>query len=456
MPTRTRRNGSTSARMLAVYGKGGMGKSFFTTNLVSKLALLGYRTMQLGCDPKHDSCTGLFGGVSLPTLGDTWRTFKEEDRERDLQVHHVVFKTTIMHGQATVFGCEIGGPEVGRGCGGRGISFGFDVLEDMGISQWALDYIVMDFLGDVVCGGFAMPLARSLAEEVIILCGNDRQSLYAANNIVRATQYFASMGGRSRLLGLVINRDDGSGIAERFAERVGLPVLLKIPLSPTVRDLADSFQLALLDSEFNTLFGNLAQTIIAHSVPSVDQVSPLDYEEFMALFGAPGGISQPQPAYADDLFGKQNDVAASSLGNSPNGHVVPNQLSLVAQVHGHEQTNGYCLIHGQELANSTANGNGLANGHHNGHNDAVPLLNIVDDSAQLVAKRLLEEIGCYVTDAAIDPKKGLIMTVDGNITICFGSTQNLDSKMAILIALRHSGEHYHYVDVRRPASPFYR
>lgn len=450
MPTRTRRNGAKSARMLAVYGKGGMGKSFFTTNLVSKLALLGYRTMQLGCDPKHDSCTGLFGGVSLPTLGDTWRTFKEEGRERDLHVHHVVFKTTIMQGQATVFGCEIGGPEVGRGCGGRGISFGFDVLEDMGISQWALDYIVMDFLGDVVCGGFAMPLARSLAEEVIILCGNDRQSLYAANNIVRATQYFASMGGRSRLLGLVINRDDGSGIAERFAERVGLPVLLKIPLSPTVRDLADSFQLALLDSEFNTLFDNLAQTISAHSVPAIDQVSPLDYEEFMALFGATGGMSQPQPAYADDLFGEQKKLFASALGNNQNEPMLQDQLSLVAQVHGPEQTNGYCLIHEHRPAN------GHTNGHANGRSNAVPLLNTMDDSAQLVARRLLEEVGCYVTDAAIDPKKGLMMTVDGNITICFGSTQDLDSKMAILIALHHSGEHYHYVDVRRPASPFYR
>jgi len=431
MPTRARKNGSKSARMLAVYGKGGMGKSFFTTNLVSKLALLGHRTMQLGCDPKHDSCTGLFGGVSLPTLGDTWRTFKEEGRERDLQVHHIIFKTQIMHGLATVFGCEIGGPEVGRGCGGRGISFGFDVLDEMGISQWALDYIVMDFLGDVVCGGFAMPLARSLAEEVIILCGNDRQSLYAANNIVRATQYFANMGGHSRLLGLVVNRDDGSGIAERFAERVGLPVLLKLPLSATVRDLADSFQLALLDTQFDSLFDSIARAIMTHSAPAIDNVKSLDYTEFMAIFGAHNIHAKPEPAYADDLFGIQEKASSFQ-------HIPP----LFEHSSTNGQSNGYTNGH----LNEYANGNGVM----------LDVLKDMDDVAHLVAARILQEIGCYVTEANVDPKKGLVMTVDGNTTICLGNTQDMDRKIAILVALRHSGEHYHYVDLRHPASPFYR
>lgn len=417
MPKRARRNGSKSARMLAVYGKGGMGKSFFTTNLVSKFALSGYRTMQLGCDPKHDSCTGLFGGVSLPTLGDTWREFKEQGRERELQVHDVVFKTTIMDDKATVFGCEIGGPEVGRGCGGRGISFGFDVLEEMGISQWALDYIVMDFLGDVVCGGFAMPLARSLAEEVIILCGNDRQSLYAANNIIRATKYFASMGGKTRLLGLVINRDDGSGIAERFAERVGLPVLLKIPMSQTVRDLADSFQLALLDREFDALFAGITQAITTNSIPISDQVQSLDYPEFMAIFGAGNKNIVPEPAYAEDLFGSYETIPYEY--KSPLG-----QSQKIAQV--------------------------------NGLTSILDRKEPLDATTQLVATRLMQDLGFYVTDASVDPKKGLVLTIDGNLTICFGNEQDLESKIAILVALRHSGERYHYVDLRRPVSPLYR
>jgi chlorophyllide a reductase subunit X len=434
MPKRTKRNGSKSARMLAVYGKGGMGKSFFTTNLVSKLALSGLRTMQLGCDPKHDSCTGLFGGVSLPTLGDTWRAFKQEGREKELRVHHVVFQTPILDDQATVFGCEIGGPEVGRGCGGRGISFGFDVLEEMGISQWALDYIVMDFLGDVVCGGFAMPLARSLAEEVIILCGNDRQSLYAANNIIRATQYFASMGGSTRLLGLVINRDDGSGIAERFAERVGLPVLLKLPHNPRVRDLADSFQLALQDEEFDALFGSITHAIINRTIPTADHVQPLDYDEFMGIFGAQTKTTALQPAYAEDLFGPQEPLVSSA----PMGqHPLPNRVS-----------NGKL----------TSNGLAASNGKSNGASPSVEVEPIgeTDLSTERITSRLLHELGFYVTDASRDPKKGLIFTIDGNVTICFGNEQDLDSKIAILVALSRSGERYHYVDLRRPASPLYR
>lgn len=408
MPARVKQAGSTSARMLAVYGKGGMGKSFFTTNLVSKLALLGNRVMQLGCDPKHDSCNALFGGVSLPTLGDTWREFKEAGHEDDLQPQHVIFKTSIMGGKATVFGCEIGGPEVGRGCGGRGITFGFDMLEKFGLSQWALDYIVMDFLGDVVCGGFATPLSRSLAEEVIILCGNDRQSLYAANNIARAAKYFASMGGRTRLLGLVINRDDGSGVAEHFAEEIGLPVLTKIPLNRKIRELADACQLALVDAEFDALFHSLAQGIITGATPPVDmdQVTPLEYKAFLAVFGAEEPDIVPDGASADELFGGNRTVKSVPM------------LSLQEANVGDKPD--------------------------------------MDPSTRTVVTRLLRELGMYVTEANQDPKKGMTLTVDGNTTICFGNEAELDSKIAILAALQKSGEEYRYVDLRRPASPLYR
>ncbi|MEZ4638180.1 MAG: hypothetical protein R2856_25020 [Caldilineaceae bacterium] len=99
---------------------------------------------------------------------------------------------------------------MGRGCGGQGISHGFKVLEKLGMNQWKLDYIVMDFLGDAVCGGFATPLARSLAEEVIIVVGHDRQSLYAANNIAQAAKYSVPAGGTTQILGLIVNRDDAA------------------------------------------------------------------------------------------------------------------------------------------------------------------------------------------------------------------------------------------------------
>lgn len=409
MPANIKQPGTSNARMLAVYGKGGMGKSFFTTNLVSKLALLGNRVMQLGCDPKHDSCNALFGGVSLPTLGDVWREYKEAGREDALQAQHVIFKTPIMEGAATVYGCEIGGPEVGRGCGGRGITFGFDTLEKFGLSQWALDYVVMDFLGDVVCGGFATPLSRSLAEEVIILCGNDRQSLYAANNIASAAKYFASMGGRTKLIGLIVNRDDGSGVAERFAERINLPVLARIPLDRKIRELADACKLALTDPGFDAIFDGLARQVITRTTPHVDMadVRPLEYKEFLNVFGAEEPDIVPAGASADELFGgkKIKQIPTFELG---------------------------LMTHATATAPS------------------------MDPATTRVVTRLSKDLGMYVTEANQDPKKGMTLTIDGNTTICFGDERELDSKLAILAALQKSGEPYRYVDLRRPASPLYR
>lgn len=403
------KTGTSNARMLAVYGKGGMGKSFFTTNLVSKLALLNHRVMQLGCDPKHDSCNALFGGVSLPTLGDVWRGFKEAGHEEDLQAQDVIFKTEVM-GQATVYGCEIGGPEVGRGCGGRGITFGFDLLEKFGMSQWALDFVVMDFLGDVVCGGFATPLSRSLAEEVIILCGNDRQSLYAANNIASAAKYFASMGGRTRLIGLIVNRDDGSGVAARFAERINLPVLASIPLDRSVRELADACQLALSEPRFDAIFDQLARQIVTRTTPKIDMadVHPLEYKEFLSVFGAVEPDTVPTGASAAELLG----------GQQARPNIPTFELGLVQrEVNGRPE---------------------------------------LDPDMRRVVGRLLQELGMYVTEANRDPKKGMTLTVDGHTTICLGDEVDIESKFAILAALQKSGEPYRYVDLRRPASPLYR
>lgn len=410
MPVNRKESGSSRPRMLAIYGKGGMGKSFFATNLVSKLALMDYRVLQLGCDPKHDSCNALFGGISLPTLGDTWRQFKEAGREAELEVQDVIFKTEIMEGRASVFGCELGGPEVGRGCGGRGITFGFDLLEKFGLSQWCLDYIVMDFLGDVVCGGFATPLSRSLAEEVIILCGNDRQSLYAANNIISAAKYFASMGGHTRVIGLVINRDDGSGVAESFAAHVGLPVLAKIPLDRTIRELADACKLALVDARFDAIFDRLARQIANHATPAVDMhtMAPLEYDAFLRVFGAEEPDIQPIGARAEELFGAGRERKAAPMPR----------------------------LTGEEIL--------------------VPSNLEMDASTRRVVNRLTQELGVYITQADQDPRKGLTLTIDGNCTVCMGNEEDMDSKIAILAALRQSGELYSYVDLRRPASPMYR
>ena len=121
-------------RMLAIYGKGGMGKSFFTSNLTARLTFDGHRVLQLGCDPKHDSCNTVFGGHSLPTLGDVWRRFKDAGKEDELRIPDVIFRSQLRQ-DSVLYGCELGGPDVGRGCGGQGISSGFKNARRLGHEQ---------------------------------------------------------------------------------------------------------------------------------------------------------------------------------------------------------------------------------------------------------------------------------------------------------------------------------
>jgi 3,8-divinyl chlorophyllide a/chlorophyllide a reductase subunit X len=116
---------------------------------------------------------------------------------------------------------ELGGPEVGRGCGGRGIIHGFELLEKLGFHDWGFDYVLLDFLGDVVCGGFGLPIARDMCQKVIVVGSNDLQSLYVANNVCSAVEYFRKMGGNVGVAGLVINKDDGTGEARPSPRRWG-------------------------------------------------------------------------------------------------------------------------------------------------------------------------------------------------------------------------------------------
>jgi chlorophyllide a reductase subunit X len=388
--------------MLAIYGKGGMGKSFFTSNLTSRLTFDGFRVLQLGCDPKHDSCNTIFGGHSLPTLGEQWRVFKEAGKEDQLAVGDVIFRNELRPGQA-IFGCELGGPEVGRGCGGQGISSGFKTLETLGMSRWSLDFVVMDFLGDVVCGGFATPLARSLAEQVIIVVGHDRQSLYAANNIARAARYFRSMGGTTQILGLVVNRDDGSDTADLYARATGLPILTRVPLSRRVRELADACRLALEDEQFNQIFGDLAGRIARREITPCDDYEPLEYEAFLRVFGAEEPPGRPDSATSEDLFGKQKAV-----GGIPMLTLTP----VIPQVQA-------------------------------------------TDPVQLKVQKMVEAIGMYVTDLARTDREGITVT-SGSVEIRLGQPEDLDNKLAFLSALRRSGQSFSYVDLRHADAPAYR
>ena len=297
-------------RTIAIYGKGGIGKSFTTTNMTATFASMKKRVLQLGCDPKHDSTTTLFGGLSLPTVTEIFgeKTTKNEK----VQIEDIVFKKSFPDISGEIFGIELGGPEVGRGCGGRGIISGFDVLEKLGLFKWDLDVVLMDFLGDVVCGGFATPLARSLCEEVILVVSNDRQSIFAANNICIANNHFKTVGGQTRLLGLIVNRDDGSGIAERYAEAAGINIIMKLPYNSAARDKADGFDLAIRIPEIKTQYDDLCGKIWNREIPYCE-ARGLNYDEFMGLFGEVDS-RKPEAAHLGDLrLAKNLDLDGAAL-----------------------------------------------------------------------------------------------------------------------------------------------
>lgn len=296
-------------RTIAIYGKGGIGKSFTTTNLSATFALMGKRVLQLGCDPKHDSTTSLFGGASLPTVTDVFA--EKNSRNEPVQIADIVFRRDIAGFSQPIYGVELGGPQVGRGCGGRGIISGFDVLEKLGIFSWNLDIILMDFLGDVVCGGFATPLARSLSEEVILLTTNDRQSIFTANNICRANNYFKTVGGQSKLLGLIINRDDGSGIAEKYAAAAGINILMRLPYNSAARDRDDSFDFAVRLPEIGKEFRRLAAAIIERTITPCEAAG-LDFDAFVRLFGEVNEES-PKPATELELIRAETNLPENSI-----------------------------------------------------------------------------------------------------------------------------------------------
>jgi len=156
-------------------------------------------------------------------------------RGKPVQIGDVCFK------RDGVYAMELGGPEVGRGCGGRGIIHGFELLEKLGFHDWGFDYVLLDFLGDVVCGGFGLPIARDMCQKVIVVASNDLQSLYVANNVCSAVEYFRKLGGNVGVAGMVINRDDGTGEAAAFAEKVGIPVLSTIPANEDIRRKSASY-----------------------------------------------------------------------------------------------------------------------------------------------------------------------------------------------------------------------
>jgi chlorophyllide a reductase subunit X len=282
-------------QIIAIYGKGGSGKSFALSNLSYMMAQQGKRVLLIGCDPKSDTTSLLFGGKSCPTIIATSAAKKLTGEE--VKIEDVCFQ------RDGVFAMELGGPEVGRGCGGRGIIHGFELLEKLGFHDWGFDYVLLDFLGDVVCGGFGLPIARDMCQKVIVVGSNDLQSLYVANNVCSAVEYFRRLGGNVGVAGMIINKDDGTGEAAAFAEAVNIPVLASIPANEDIRRKSANYQIiGTPDGEWGDLFAGLAQAV-TDSVPQ--HPKPLTQDGLLGLFSPDqvGGEIQLVPASQSDMRG---------------------------------------------------------------------------------------------------------------------------------------------------------
>ena len=208
-------------RQIAIYGKGGIGKSTTTQNLTAGLVEHGKKVMVVGCDPKADSTRLLLGGLAQKTVLDTIR-----DEGENVELDRIM--RTGFGGTRCV---ESGGPEPGVGCAGRGIITSISMLENLGAYTDDLDFVFYDVLGDVVCGGFAMPIREGKAKEIYIVASGEMMALYAANNIAKGINRYAKAGG-VRLGGIICNSrnvDRELDLLRAFSKELGTQLLYFVP-----------------------------------------------------------------------------------------------------------------------------------------------------------------------------------------------------------------------------------
>ncbi|MGI6212286.1 MAG: AAA family ATPase [Anaerovoracaceae bacterium] len=217
---------------LAVYGKGGIGKSTVTANLSASLAYRGKKVIQIGCDPKADSTINLLGGVPAFPVMNYMREYDEEPELDD------VMKT----GYGGVRCIETGGPTPGLGCAGRGIVTTFGILEEEELFEREKpDAVLYDVLGDVVCGGFAAPIREGYAKDILIVTSGEKMALYAAGNICQAVRNFEDRS-YAKVLGIVLNRRNVPDEEEKtaaFAEQYGLRIIADLPRSDDINRFED-------------------------------------------------------------------------------------------------------------------------------------------------------------------------------------------------------------------------
>ena len=244
---------------VAIYGKGGIGKSTVTSNLAAAFANMGKRVIQIGCDPKADSTINLLGGEPLRPVMNFMR---EEDEEPD------ELAQISKEGYGGILCIETGGPTPGLGCAGRGIIATFQLLEDMDLfAHYKPDVVLYDVLGDVVCGGFAAPIREGYAEKVLIVTSGEKMALYAANNISSAVRNFEDRS-YARVFGIVLNHrnvENEMEIVQAFSEKIGVPIVGEVPRSDEIIRWEDQGKTVIEgnpDSEISKCFFDLAELLL--------------------------------------------------------------------------------------------------------------------------------------------------------------------------------------------------
>ncbi|HYB59181.1 MAG TPA: AAA family ATPase [Candidatus Acidoferrales bacterium] len=269
-------------KQIAIYGKGGIGKSTIASNISAALNERGIHVMQIGCDPKRDSTRILAGGHLIPAVLEIYRDKLRHGQDAHaISLDDIIFKTP-----SGIYCVEAGGPEPGIGCAGRGVLTALQILKDLkAFETFKIEVAIYDVLGDVVCGGFAMPIREGFASEIYLVCSGGFMSIYAANNIARAVQRLASRGDTG-LSGIICN-SNGDEALERavvpaFAERLGSTFVEFIPRSPIIQACELEGRAVVEhapESQEATIFRELARKVMENEM----RVIPTPVEELPEL-----------------------------------------------------------------------------------------------------------------------------------------------------------------------------
>ncbi|MHB9033730.1 MAG: nucleotide-binding protein [Anaerolineae bacterium] len=288
-------------RQIAIYGKGGIGKSTLSSNLSMALHERGLRVMQVGCDPKRDSTRTLTGGRMIPTVLDLMRDELRAGRDQS----SITLDDIVFTGDNGILCVEAGGPEPGVGCAGRGVLTALQILKDLkAFETYQLDAVLYDILGDVVCGGFAQPIREGFAQEIYLLCSGSFMSLYAANNIAKGVRRLARRG-ETGLAG-VIGNSGGDEVFERalleeFAAILGTRFVMLVPRSPIIQACEVEGRTVLMHSPHSPeadVFRSLADAITANTarvIPSpIEDVTELEalYRKHLPLAASRRGVAE--------------------------------------------------------------------------------------------------------------------------------------------------------------------